>query len=247
MYLVSYLLDWLKSLFQKKYISNKTTACFDSLQMKRKVITISPCGYYGFYMIGVCNYIKEHYDTSEYIFSGASAGALASFTMTFKGKHEIIKDVLVNNEIYKNKSIYEIVRIMKQNLLNTFTSDDFDLDRLFIGVTTIGQTNIHFDFDSLEDAVDCVLASSNIPFITGPLLYTYKNSYAFDGNFSASPYVDSEVALHIHPNIWGQNSKIHFNIYKKDYYNVEELCSCGYEDTKLYGKETLDKVFDIYK
>jgi len=232
---------------KKKYISNKTTGCFDRLPMKRNVITFSPCGYYGFYMMGVCHYIKEHYDTSEYFFSGASAGSCVSVVMAYKGKPEALRDMIINNKIYIDKPISEILKIMTQKTLNKFTSDDFDLSRLFIGVTTIGQTNIHFDFDSLEDALNCCLASSNIPFITGPLLYNYKNSYAFDGNFSASPYVDSEVVLHIHPNIWGQNHKINFNIYKTNYYNVEELYARGYEDTKLYGKETLDKVFDIYK
>ena len=238
--MLSTILKWLTP---KKYISNQSTAVFDICPIDRPVITISPSGYYGLYIMGVCAYINQHYDTSKYLFSGASAGAWMSLFMTLKGKPELLKDLMVKNDLYQHKGVTYLLQTIKDKILTTFTTDDFDLDRLCIGLTTFGQTNIYFDFNNLEDAIDCCLASSNIPFITGSLLHYYKNICAFDGNFSPSPYVDSDIILHIHPNMWGQNENINFNLYKKDYSDLEELYKRGYQDTFIYGKETLDKLF----
>ena len=226
----------------KYYISNKTNATYSEKDkpFDKKVITISQAGYYGYYVMGVCDYIKEHYDTSAYVFSGASAGSWMSLFMTYKGPHKTIAKLLIDNKMYKNASVAQLLQIKKQLVLTNFKSEDFDLDRAFVAVTTFGMSNIHTDFVDLEDALDCCLASSHIPLITGPLLNSYKNRYAFDGGVSESPYLTGEV-LHLHPNIWGRQHKQEFKIYKKDY-DLEELYRRGYEDTKEYGKETLDRV-----
>jgi hypothetical protein len=194
--------------------------------------------------MGVCAYIKDNYDTSKYLFSGASAGAWNSLFMIMNIKTEIIKNIIVNNEIYKNKNVSQIQQNIKQNILKNFNTKDFDLNRLFIGVTNFKQTNIYTDFENIDDAINCCLASSHIPFITGCLLHRYKNKYVFDGGFSENPYLNvNQIVLHIHPNIWGQNEKIDFNLFKKDFCNFENLYKKGYEDTVKYGKETLDKIF----
>jgi hypothetical protein len=214
----------------------------------KKIISISPAGYYGFYLMGVCTYIKENYNTSKYIFSGASAGAWNSLYMTLKTDPTFMKDILVKNEVYQNKNVYQIEQEIKKNISQYYTTRDFDLDRLFIGVTTFGQTNIYTDFENLEDAIDCCIASSHIPFITGSLLYQYKNKCTFDGGFSEYPYLDTnQIALHITPNIWNQNEKFDFNLFKKDFFNLEKLFEKGYEDTIQYGKEILDKKICNYK
>jgi hypothetical protein len=79
-----------------------------------------------------------------------------------------------------------------------------------------------------------------------------------------------EVALHINPNIWNQNEKNRYNLFtplsvfnaksnvdfslgnrielgdlnlkscNKDAFDIEKLFEKGYEDTRIYGKETLD-------
>jgi hypothetical protein len=219
----------------KYYVVNAVNARFleEEKPFRKKVITISPSGFCGFYVLGVCKYIKEHYDTSDYLFSGASIGSWISLYMTYKGEHDKIAKLLVDNKMYTGVTISQILQMHKMLMLSNFHSDDFDLDRLFIGVTTFGRTNVHTDFVSLQDAVDCCLASSHIPFMTGPLLHCYKNNYALNGAFSESPYLTNEV-LHLHPNIWRCNEKK---------YDFEEMYQLGYEDTAKYGKEMLDGIF----
>lgn len=42
------------------------------------VITISPSGLKGYYLLGIAAYLRHNYDLSKYVFSGASSGAWIS-------------------------------------------------------------------------------------------------------------------------------------------------------------------------
>lgn len=209
----------------------------------KKLVSISPGGFYGFYTMGVCSYIRENYCTTDCIFSGASAGAWNSLYMTFNKDLWGLNDLLVKNELYENKNIFQIEEKMKNMILNGFHDKDFDLDRLYIGVTTLGRTNIYSDFNGLEDALNCCIASSHIPFITGAAMHRYKNAIAFDGGFSEHPYLSAgKVVLHITPSIWDKNHTLRYNLFHKKSLNFEKLFEKGYEDTRVRGKDLLDKV-----
>lgn len=220
---------------------------------KKKLISISPGGFKGVYMYGTCIYIKENYDTSEFIFSGASAGAWNSLMMTCKKDIKYFKEILLEI-IKKSKSIKELEYKMKEKILETYTSEDFDLSRLYIGVTTFKNfridTILFHDFTNLEDAIDACIASSHIPFISGGLLNKYKTLYTFDGGISSNPYIETEKQLlHITPDIWlKRNNSTHTelqeitSLFSKDKYNFEKLFQEGYEDAHS-NKDYLDSIF----
>ena len=92
--------------------------------------------------------------------------------------------------------------------MNKFKTEDFDLKKLFVGVTSFDymkiKTNIFSDFESLEDAVNSCVASSHIPYITGnSFLNKYQNMNGFDGGFSKYPYLNViKPSLHITPSMW---------------------------------------------
>ena len=173
----------------------------------KKLISISPGGLKGFYELGVLSYIKDNYDLDGYIFSGASAGAWNSLFMCYKNDTKQFVYNLLDLKLSQRKSIKELEFFLKYKLLSNYDTDDFDLRRLFIGVTTLKQfkpvTNIFSDFNSLEDAINCCIASSHIPLITGGLTNRYHDMYTFDGGFSNYPYLNfSENVLHITPSMW---------------------------------------------
>jgi hypothetical protein len=56
----------------------------------------------------------------------------------------------------------------------------------------------------LEDAINCCIASSHIPILTGGLTNKYHNMFAFDGGFSSYPYVNRTRILHISPSMWSK-------------------------------------------
>jgi hypothetical protein len=103
-------------------------------------------------------------------------------------------------------------KYLKKQIMTNYKTDDFELEKLFIGLTIINnyriQTQIYSDFENLEDAINCCIASSHIPFVTGSLINKYKNDYTFDGGFSKFPYLMcKKPVLHITPYMWNENEK----------------------------------------
>ena len=121
----------------------------------KKLISISPGGLKGFYELGILCYIKDNYNMDNYIFSGASAGAWNALFMCYnKDTKTFVFNLLNDYKLSQIKNINELEFYLKYNLLTKFNSNDFDLRRLFIGVTTLKNfrpvTNIFSDFNSIN-------------------------------------------------------------------------------------------------
>ena len=235
----------------------------DSFLSNKKLITVSPGGFKGFYILGILTYLKETYNLDDYIFSGASAGSWNSLFMCYKGDPLEFVYNLMDYNIKKAKTITELQYFLKYKLLTTCKEDDFDLRKLFIGVTTLKNfkflTNIFSDFENLDDAINCCMASSFIPLITGGLSNKYHNMFTFDGGFSTYPYLNKEkTVIHISPSMWDdlkhdknkQNSikgsirtiKQFSEFFSVSKNNLLELFDNGYHDAKIH-KEYLDELF----
>jgi hypothetical protein len=210
----------------------------------KKLISISPGGYKGVYILGTCMYIRKHFNLENFIFSGASAGAWNALLMCYTKDAIDLKTNIVDVALNRAKSLHEVELIMKQQILDTCSVDDFDLRRLFIGVTMIDSykpnTTIFSGFTSLEDAIDCCIASSHIPLITGGFINKYKNRLSFDGGFSKYPYLNIvKPSLHITPSMWKplQNNSVditdYTTLFSKNKLNFTDLYVNGYEDAKM--------------
>jgi hypothetical protein len=231
----------------EKWFSNSTVN-------SKKLITISPGGYKGFYMLGIVRFLKRNYNLSDYIFSGASAGAWNSLMLAFKYDLEVFKYHIMDESLQHAKSIADTEQILKSRLLKYYKTEDFDLAKLFIGVTSLKNnkphTIIYTQFDTLEDAIDCCIASSHIPLITGNMTNMYNNMLSFDGGFSKYPYFNiSKPVFHITPSIWAKqkpgmvkNIQGYTTLFSKDKFNFSEICENGYNDS-YKNKEILDKIF----
>lgn len=85
----------------------------------KELITISPGGFKGFYLLGVSTFIKENYDTEDLIYSGASAGAWTALFLSYKGEplafiYDFLDDNIKKNKINNRITIfYEIQTIVK--------------------------------------------------------------------------------------------------------------------------------------
>lgn len=222
-----------------------------NLHKDKKIIAISPGGYKGFYLMGVCHYIKSHYKLDNYVFSGASAGSWNSLMMCYRGDTSNICNLLLKTCAQPIKTIFDLEMRMKRDILSHFRSEDFDLDKLNIGITTMTHGTIIFsDFEHLEDALDGCIASSHIPVISGKLTHTYRGLLAFDGGFSENPYLlfDKPV-LHITPGMWKpkpsyinpvRQISAYTTLWSKDSYNFKELFDEGYRHAEEH-KEELDR------
>jgi hypothetical protein len=145
--------------------------------------------------------------------------------------------------------------------MDNYQTNDFDLRKLFIGVTTFDNynyktnTTIFTGFDSLEDALNCCIASSHIPLVTGGFTNVYRDILSFDGGFSRYPYLNTTKSLlHITPKIWKKdktNKPIttmsindYTTLFSKAQYQFSEMVDKGYQDS-INNKKELDDVFDI--
>jgi hypothetical protein len=201
----------------------KNTECHEKYNNK-KLISISPAGLKGFYLLGISRFIKENYDMDDYVFSGASAGAWNALYMTYKGDSQEFINKVLNDNTNKAKTVIEVKNTVKENILSNYKKEDFELDRLFVGVKTFTGTTIYSNFESVEDAIDCCIASSHIPLITGGLLNVYNNKYTFDGGFAEHPYLQKPSVLHITPNIWTNNELDEYGrrlVYREDFFKKE--------------------------
>ena len=239
---------------------------------QKTLICISPGGFKGFYMMGIVAYIKENYDLTDCYFSGASAGSWNAILFSYK---ENLRELFYNiigdkHKLTKNESIHHFEIFLKNRILQCSQSRDYELHRASIGVCTlksISETDKHnlnivelkreltcntlifSNFNDLEDALNCCIASSHVPFITGGLINKYKNIFALDGGLSRFPYYSGiKTVFHITPNMWGNKVNHVFDIESyttllcKEKYNFHDLFESGYSDTHK-NREKLDKIF----
>ena len=230
-------------------------ASFQTFSDKRDIVSISPGGYKGFYILGICQFIKEHYPLDNYIFSGASAGSWNALAMCHKGNMFEFQMNVMDHPLQHYKTIPEMEHHIIDKITRYYTKDDFDLTRLYIGVTVIEQCRpksiIYGNFTTLQDALDCCVASSHIPFVTGGALNTYKNILSFDGGFSKYPYINHKPPiLHITPHLWSEKkfdqTKMsiadYTTLFSKNKYNFRDMIKEGYDDSAK-NKEHLDSIF----
>jgi hypothetical protein len=233
------------------------------INKNKKLITISPGGCKGFYLLGILTFIKENYNMDNYIFSGASAGAWNALFMSYKGDTMSFVYNLLDMDTKKIKNLVELQYLLKYKILSKYKTEDFNLHNIYIGVTTFRYfrpyINIYTDFDDLEDAINCCIASSHIPLVTGGIINRYKNLFSFDGGFSEYPYLNKERILHISHSMWEKINKnknnnflkctMNFFIKFSEFFsmsknNLIELFDNGYYDAKMnkfYFDDILEK------
>ena len=239
------------SMYRK--LKKNVPVSYDPLDNK-KLIVSTPAGLHGFYLMGISSYIKEHYNLTDYIFSGASAGSWNSLFLAFQGNNTEFIQRILDPQIYNVSTILQIEKNIKNSILTHYNSSDFDLSRINIGVSTLTfpfrvKLRIYNEFDTLEDSLNACIASSHIPFITGGLVHIYRKRLTFDGGLFSYPYVKYiRPSLFIMPSLWNSsltNSNCSLRNFMNSHstkVNVSELFEAGYNDS-LQNKAYLDEIF----
>ena len=227
----------------KSSINNK-------INTNQHLISISPGGIKGFYYLGTLYYIKKNYDITKYSYLGASAGSWNSLFMCYKGDSDEIINQLFNIDF--DQSLAKSGETIKNIFLKQYKSSDFHLDKLNIGITELGKYNklnlkytIYDSFINLEDAIDCCIASSHVPFIIGGGVFKkYKNKLSFDGGLKKISYQQpSSSVLHVSSKLWNNEKYINMpGLRKSKDFNPRILFEDGYKDAQQ-NKDVLDTIF----
>lgn len=145
-------------------------------------IVIGPGGYKGVYTIGICHYLKNHFNVGDKTFLGFSSGSFNSLFMTLAKEEEIpfLKNLFTMNEkgsmVHFLRNIIDGVRKVDDSL--------FDIKRIQVGVFTPNGIEYFKQFLTVEDALYCCKCSSFVPFVTyRDIIMFYKNRLIFDGGW----------------------------------------------------------------
>lgn len=200
----------------------------------KKIINITTGGIYGYYDTGTCKIIKDNFCLKNYIFSGVSAGSWNSLFMVYKNNPDELIEKILTIDFQNLKSIKNLQLILKEKILSNYSTADFELNKLFISVCVfenyLPNNYIYTDFNNLEDAIDCCIASSNIPLITGDFICRYKNKISFDGGFLLNQHILLFKPVFIIKNsIWGRNR--FFSLFNTFGVNLKNLYMEGQMDT----------------
>jgi len=216
--------------------------------LDKKILYITPGGLYGFYDTAICKIIKEKYNLEDYVFNGASAGSWNSLLMVYKYDHnklvKIIFDILEQNKI---KCIKTTQQELKKIILSNTNTEDYKLDKLFITVCVWNNNKInnyvYTDFETLECAINCCIASSNIPVLTGDMIHKYRDKISYDGGFlSSSHIIIKKPDFIISNSLFGK--KRFFTSLFNSKKNISHLYNEGLTDS-LDNLSYLDDVFEI--
>lgn len=206
---------------------------------KKKFISINPAGVYGFYTLGISSYIKDNYNLEQYYFIGASSGSWNSLLCCYKYNQTILIRELLKQDFFENSSsISNLQKNLSNYILTNYISEDFNLDKLYICISEFNNFELKnviiHNFTNLENALECCMLSSHIPFITSDnFIKKYKDKFAFDGGLTPNKY----NIRNIEKAFLGLITKnISIQI-------IQELYSRGYNDSH-YQKKDLDKYFD---
>ena len=222
-------------------------------KLKKKIISISPAGFYGFYTLGISSFVKNNYNIQDYCYLGASSGSWNSLLSCYKYNNINLIDDLLEQDFFKNpKSVNYVQQNMCSYLLNKYTTDDFNLDKLYISLSEFSKfklsNKVISNFTSLRDAINCCISSSHIPFITSnKIINIYRGKLVFDGGFTTFPpdsFNKSFIITSDTFNYSDVNSAFLGIITKNISTDIAiNLFNKGYSDSKK-NKQYLDQYFD---
>ena len=143
-------------------------------------IVISPGGYRGIYVAGICHYVKNHFDIQNKTFAGFSSGSFNSLFMVLDKEQD--NAYLQKMFALKKGPIHKLLRDVIHTVSDHFTLEQFDLARLQIAVSTTTGLEYFKQFLTLQDVLACCKCSSFVPFLThSDIFMIYRNKLTLDG------------------------------------------------------------------
>lgn len=224
--------------------------CIFALSCGYKSISITPGGLKGFYMLGICKYIKENYCLDDFIFYGSSAGSWNALYLSLPFDDSQYFDKIIKIKPNQLDNLYDLETQLKQILLQ-----DEHIGKYTHKQTPDNKCNICYsvykkykfkkivknNFQNWEDLIECCIASSHLPYISNNnLFYAYQNERCVDGGLFRTNYPKEIIpTLRISPKMF--NNKKFLARSKGTNLNIEKMIYQGYRDA-MTNCDYLDKM-----
>jgi len=201
-------------------------------------IVIGPGGVQGFYSLGVCHYIVNHFKLSDKSIIGFSSGAFTAMFMRIESdkRNELLRGIF---NCYDISNICILKKIIHY-LVNNTKLDDYNMELTSVGVSHLDDIHVYNQFLNIEHAVRCCQNSCFVPFITVDNgLQFYNHKIAFDGYLYYNSFLEQYTTrpLIITPRMFGRfnnafitNLLFVFGIHDMKYTTIYQLYLLGYRD-----------------
>ena len=199
-------------------------------------ILISPGGYKGIYMIGVCHYLKNHFDIDQKTIAGLSCGSLLSLFLTLKPE---LEDTFLRIlfKLDPRDSLPTFLNHLLNALHTQFKTKDFDLSRIQIGVTTWKGLELFQKFLTLKEATRCCTASCFVPFVTYPrAIFFYEKRITLDGGlfYKRLKTLKEKDTLLITCSMFGRYKEGMMSGFRKPKCSYYQMYLYGYSDARTH-------------
>ena len=209
-------------------------------------ICFSGSGYHYAWQMGVGLYLQENYDLSECCFVGASAGSFVAILLAIG----LPIDEYINKWTPESFIIFNLNTtgsylithdVLKLIHLKYMSQDDYKNanGRLYVSLTKCRcggiRNSIVSEFESNEDVLNAICASSHIPYICTPrIYYRYRGDKCIDGSFTYNWVKLNDETLIVSPYRWSKKKYVYaltalFSNSEERFY---QLVKQGYEDAK---------------
>ena len=211
-------------------------------------IIISPGGYNGFYQLGICHYIKNHFNYTDKKIVGFSAGSWAGLFLCLDNKcsNECLR--IIFNKTKRCCSLTKMPAIFNY-AITQFKESDFNLNHLYVCMTNTSNNSLFIknNFLTIKDCADSCIGSSFVPMVTyNDIFYFYNHKSVADGGMCYKNYIkkiNTEKVLVINSSLF--KKKKYFSMIRgffKPKRSLYELYILGYQNAKN-NHEYLKKYF----
>jgi hypothetical protein len=218
-----------------------------------KTIIFCGCGGLYNYSLGIAKIIQkiiyENKLDSNYIkLVGISAGSYPALLLSLNLDIDNMftsfnKELLQKISSFYLGSLFSWYKYVKTYTLKYLPENSYETSNLFLYTTDIfNRTKLeHKNWDSNNDLVDCIIASTYIPLFGGGLYFKYKNNYCIDGAMSYDYHgrKDTEDVLYIYPDKWRTTEYNWYYCYS-NYKWAEKQYKYGEEDANKNKEYILD-------
>jgi len=178
-------------------------------------ILIGPGGYRGFYQLGICHYIKNHFDYSKKKIVGFSSGSWASLFLCLDNKYsnECLRNVFKQ---FKYSCKLTKLPTVFRNAISKFNESDFNLSNLYVCMTNSTNNTLFIknNFLNINDCTNSCIGSSFVPLVTyNDIFYFYNNKPVIDGGICFKNYIkkiNQDKVLLIRPSTFKDKNPKYF-------------------------------------
>ena len=195
-------------------------------------IVISPGGFRGVYTNGICHYVKNHFNVKNKTFAGFSSGSFNSLFMVLDPEKDntYIRKLITLKKGPIHQLLHEVIHTIDEN----FKTEQFDLSRVHVAVSTSKGLEYFKQFLTLKDALCCCKCSSFVPFLTThELLMFYRSKLTLDGAlFYRDVKKEEKRKLFIGPNMFGRYKPARLQGFFQPKESMYQMYLNGYHDAR---------------